>query len=455
MRLSAEVIVSLILFAAVPPTASRSVTQRLHTTQVGIATVDVSADGRFVAFESWAPLSPEDTNTNGDIYLLDRTAGRITLESVSWAGGAANGTSVHPRLSGDGRFVVFSSVASNLIPLPDESLRDQVFLRDRQTGRTMLISRAAAGGMNNGSNFAPEISGDGRFIAFVSTATDLVSDPDANGAYQDVYRFDVETRAVVRTSVDDHGTQHHIGVSFAPAISGDGRFVAFTSSASLDLGMPPAAPQDGRAGRASQVFVRDLDAGSTRLASRTAAGRAGNGTSFRPAISDDGRVVAFVSSATDLVRSDRNGLPDVFLYELMSGRITLVSRTAGGERANGRSDWPALSSDGRYVAFVSEASNLICAMRCPRGLADQNLVADVFVADSVTGEIARVSGWDAEGGPWWEPSLGPAVDATARLVAFSSRHPIDDADIGIGFRPDGASCRHWQALAAFDRLTSA
>ena len=147
---------------------------------------------------------------------MDRTSKRVTLESLRFDGGPANGTSGHQRISDDGRFVVFSSTASNIVPLPGSSLRVQVFLRDRRTERTMLVSRTTAGGMSNGGNDEPDISEDGRFIALVSTATDLTQDPDANGMSQDVYRYELETEAIVRISVDNRGEQFSSGASFAP-----------------------------------------------------------------------------------------------------------------------------------------------------------------------------------------------------------------------------------------------
>ena len=199
-----QAIVGLTLIACVPvaaSTTSRVAVQRLDAFQDGFAAADLSADGHFVAFVSWAALSAQDTNNQADVYVMDRTSGRVTLESLRFDGGPANGTSGHPRISGDGRFVVFSSIASNIVPLPGSSLCIQVFLRDRRTGRTLLVSRSTAGGMSNGGNDEPDISEDGRFIAFVSTATDLTHDPDANGMSQDVYRYELETEAMVPGSV--------------------------------------------------------------------------------------------------------------------------------------------------------------------------------------------------------------------------------------------------------------
>ena len=132
------------------------------------------------------------------------------------------------------------------------------------------------------------------------------------------------------------------------------------------------------------------------------------------------------------MRGDDNRVNDVFRHEIASGRTTLVSRGRRG-RADDRSDAPVVSADGRYVAFTSEASNLRWTTRGPRSMADLNLVADVYLFDAVTDTITRVSGWDAAGGPWWEPSLGPALDASGRVIAFSTRHPIDDRDVDAAF----------------------
>jgi Tol biopolymer transport system component len=394
---------------------------RLHT---GPATVDVSADGRFVVFESLAGLVSADRNNAVDIYVLDRTSGVLTLESLAPGGNAGNGTSMQPRLSGDGRYVVFSSIGGNLVP--------QVVLRDRHAGTTTLVSRTPAGTPASRSSMHPDISDDGRTVVFASAATDLVTAADRNGQAWDIYVFDVSSATIERVSVDGGSEQPTAGSSFAPAVSGNGRYVAFVSSAALDVGAPREQSAKG-AQRSRQVYLRDLENGITRRVSRTSAGNEPDGPSFHPAVSGDGRMVAFASQATNLGMRDRNRVEDVFLHDTHTRQTTLVSRSARGGSASGPSQYPTLSANGRFVAFVSDASDLACAVRCPTRLLDLNLVADVYLFDTLTQSVTRVSGARPDAGPWWEVSAGPAIDATGHLIAFSSRHPIDASDVRHDF----------------------
>jgi Tol biopolymer transport system component len=151
-----------------------------------------------------------------------------------------------------------------------------------------------------------------------------------------------------------------------------------------------------------------------------------NGASWGPAINASGRHVAFVSIATNLASGDRNGVADVFIADLQSGSVELVSVSARGGSANGSSGSPALSADGRFVAFQSDASDLVCASACPLDTEDINLLWDVFLLDRQARTITRMS-TDPAGG-WMEASVGPAIDAAGRVVAFSSRHPTGELD---------------------------
>jgi Tol biopolymer transport system component len=294
----------------------------------------------------------------------------------------------------------------------------EIILRDRVTGTTRHVSRSVSGGQPNGRSADPALSADGHTIAFSSLATDLVEGPDDNGPASDVYLFHVPTGVTRRISLTDAGAQPREGGSMAPAISADGRFVAFTSTADLAPGGPPR--QNGAANvRTMHVYVRDTTLGRTF---RIAPGAAPNGSSSMAAISHDGRFVAFASTASNLVAGDRNRSSDVFLYDRRDDAITLVSRGAGGRPGNGTSALPAMSADGTTVAFQSVASDLTS----DRSANDVNLLPDVFLFDRRTGAIARASEDDAGG--WMEESGAPVLDASGTVVAFTSKHPIDAED---------------------------
>ncbi len=396
----------------------------------GSATADVSADGQVVAFESAAALVLADRNRSVDIYVLDRSTGHVTLESVVTSGTVGDGTD-HPRLSGDGRYVVFTSCAHDLADQPTAAAVPQVLLRDRRAGTTTLVSRTLTGTPANGVSGHADISDDGRTVVFQSAATDLVDEEDRNGRASDVYTFDVGSHSIERVSVDANGVQQTAGSSFAPTVSGDGRNLVFVSSAPLD-----GVFNRQRSGREAKgvyhVYLRNLNSSFIRRISLASAADDADGPSFHPSVSGDGRLVAFASQATNLVPRDRNRVADVYLHDVHTRQTTLVSRSARGGSATGPSHHPALSADGRYVAFVSDAADLACAGRCPNRLLDLNLVADVYVFDTVTHAVARVSGARAKS-PWWEASTGPSLDAAGRVIAFSSRHPIDPSDVKHDF----------------------
>lgn len=380
--------------------------------------VSASANGRYVAFTSYAQLAPADTNLRRDVYVLDRHDGLVTLESVTTAGEAGLVDSGQARISGDGRFLVYETMAT---PSRGPAWKD-VLLRDRHEGSVIVVSVGRRGEPANGTSRDPAISGDGRVVALSSAGTNLVDGADANGAEHDVYVFEVDTGRLSRISVDDEGVQPASGASVTPALSGDGRYVAFASTARLERA---GAPPDART--FSNIYVWDRERNQTRRLSLAPGGRAPDGPSWAPAMSADGQSVVFVSSATNLVPGDRNRSADVFLANLRDGLVELISRSAaGGAAANGRSGSPALSGDGRFIAFQSEASDLVCARRCRADSEDINLLSDVFLLDRRSGAITRVSG-DAGGG-WMAPSAGPSLDVAGELVVFSSRHPIDASD---------------------------
>ena len=382
--------------------------------------VAVSADeGRYVAFTSFARLTPADTNDYPDVYVLDRATRSITLETLQRGERAPHDGNASPHLSGDGRFLVYET--TRVTDAPDAIARRVVVLRDRSTGACRALERPAEAA--NGSSRNGTISVDGRTVVFASTSTNLVDGPDANGSMDDVYRFDVGSATITRVSVDSAGRQLPTGSSFAPSVSADGRYVAFSSTAPFDSRVAPS-----RGARPSvNIFVRDLMSSVTTRVSARPDGSLPNGSSYAAAISGDGRYIAFVSDATNLVSGDRNRAPDIFLFDAKTRTTELVSRGETGGSGNGASTQPAISTSGTVVAFQSDASDLTCARGCAPALRDINLVADVFVFDRRTREIRRVSTGRTS---WMEPSLAPAVDGTGAVIAFSSRHPRDLSDEG-------------------------
>jgi Tol biopolymer transport system component len=406
-------------------------------------TADVSADGRSVAFESLAQLVPADTDKHRDIYVLDRTSGRVTLETAALGDG---GEYSHPRISGDGRYLVFESRPTVL-----DRDRAAIVLSDRLTGATRVLTGNDAGDSPIGWSRCPEISDDGRVVAFSSASTALTGGRDANGPLEDVYVVRLPAGTITRVSVNSAGVQPDRGNSILPSLSADGRWVAFASTALFDDDARPATASREKSVR--QVYLRDLVSGRTTRVTRAANRALPDGDSSIPAISADGRHVVFVSEASNLLDDDDNRVADVFLYDREADGLTWVSRAADGSSAGGESTWPAISGNGRFVAFQSDAANLVCAARngacspprdpaaaqavgagprAPRVLSDDvNLIWDVFVFDRTSGLTVRVS--EDELGGWMEASVGPALDATGQVVAFSSRHAVAAADRGVDF----------------------
>ena len=403
----------------------RTLVQRhLHTP--AIASASVSSNGRFVAFESLARLVATDTNSVSDVYVLNIDSGLLELVSIGVNGTASKDSSSTPRLSGDGRYVVFDSVT----PGPHAPC-GTVFMRDRHNTTTRALATAWDDASRIVCATRPAISTDGQWVAFESSAQDLVEGIDANGSQSDVYIVNTSTGHAARVSVASDGTQSSAGSSFAASVSATGRLVAFTSTACLDGGPSNSPTRSALAPCTPRVYVRDLVAGVTRGVSAPGGSRP-NGSTYSPALSAEGQYVVFVSTATNLAPGDTNDTPDVYTYALESKSVELVSRTPSGKAGNGASVRPAASDSGRFVAFDSTASDLICSGRCAARDRDHNLVSDVFVLDRESGRMRRYS-QEVTGEPWWTPSIGPALDGAARAIAFSSRHAIDARDVRADF----------------------
>jgi len=360
----------------------------------------VSADGRFVAFDSDASnLAPDDTNLRRDVFVRDRQTGATERVSVSSAEGQGDGDSYYPSISADGRFVAFYSYASNLAP-DDTNVRRDVFVRDRQTGATERVSVDSAEQQGDGGSGTPSISADGRFVAFDSYASNLAPG-DTNGTI-DVFVRDRQAGTTERVSVNS-AEQQGVDPSVSPSISADGRFVAFLSYATNLV--------SGDTNGATDVFVRDRQTGTTERVSVNSAEVQGDRRSSAPSISADGRFVAFESYADNLAPGDTNSYYDVFVRDRQSGTTERVSVNSAEGQSTSSSYRPKMSADGRFTAFESYAGNLAPG--------DTGGYLDVFVRDRQSGATERVS-LNTANQQGANHSNYASISADGRFVAFHS-----------------------------------
>jgi Tol biopolymer transport system component len=367
----------------------------------------VDPSGDFTGSFEFSAIAPAE-----QVYVRDLAGGTTTVASIGPGGNVGNADSRHPSLSADGRFVAFVSDADNLVAEDDNGLRD-VFVRDLQMGITTRASVSSGGAQaTGGDSFDASISADGRWVAFSSLATNLVSD-DSNGV-ADVFVHDLDSTDTSRVSVLSGGAQALGGDSGEPSISADGRFVAFSSAATNLVEDDNSAPD---------IFLHDRENDETRRVSVDSGGDEVHGGSFAPSISSEGRFVAFESDADGLVPTTVDTGPrDVFRFDRLTGSVELMSAGASGS-GDADSGQAAISGDGLHVAFASEAANLVGAdAGAPadvfmRGLgAGQSLNADADLADSVL----RVFDTDTRSLlPGANTAATRAVTAAGRALVFT------------------------------------
>jgi len=404
--LTATAVLMVVLFGVPVAMAGQGETTRVSVDSDGTGGDEdslspaISADGRYVTFRSSATnLVDGDNNNASDVFVHDRNTGETTRLSVDSDGDEGDSNSLSPAISADGRYVTFRSSATNLVDGDNNNAYD-VFVHDRNTGETTRLSVDSDGDEGDSNSLSPAISADGRYITFYSFAMNLV-DGDGNDTF-DVFIHDRNSGETTRVSVDSDGDEGDSG-SFGPAISADGRYVTFHSSASNLV--------DGDNNNRTDVFVHDRNTGETTRVSVDSDGDEGDNTSLSPAISADGRYVAVRSDASNLVEGDTNNASDVFVHDRNTGETTRVSVDSDGVEGDSDSDSLAISADGRYVTFASFASNLV--------VDDDNNAYDVFVHDRNTGETTRVS-VDSDGVGGDEDAFSPAISADGRYVAFAS-----------------------------------
>lgn len=362
----------------------------------------ISADGRFIAFDSVADnLVANDTNGRGDVFLRDRHTGQTTRVSKASNGKEGNEPSYRPAISNDGNVIAFVSLATNLV-LGDTNNKGDIFVHTRSTGQTKRVSVASNGEQANGASNHPAISGDGRYVAFTSQASNLVAG-DSNNA-MDIFVHDLQDGITTRVSVDSDGVQANGDSWWRVAISEDGRYVAFSSAATNLV--------SGDTNGSSDIFRHDRITGETIRISLTFEGREVNSGSINPSISADGNLIAFESSATNLVSGITNWYGDIFVRDVLASQTVRVSISSNGLESNDNSFFPKISADGRFVSFESYATNLVDG--------DTNGVLDIYTHDRVTGVTNRVSvsseGVEGNGHSFY----GHAISDDGRFVVFGS-----------------------------------
>lgn len=320
----------------------------------------LSADGRFVAFASSASnLVPGDTNGAGDIFVHDRLTGVTTRESVGAGGAQANANSSLPSISADGRYVAFLSFATNLVP---GVTLTQVYVRDRQLGLTTIASVSTDGAPGNAGVLGFSLSDDGRFVSFSSSANNLVAG-DTNGV-ADIFTRDLVNGTTTRDSVASDGTQSTGSSSFSPSISRGGRYVAFYSRATNLV--------SGLTGSIDRIFVRDRTAGQTTVESIGTSGEVLS--SSTPSISGDGRFLTFAESTSAAPRLG------IYLRDRQTSLTVRVLSTAVGSLLIG--------ADGRYITFAGTISGQTYLQLFDRSTGQFSIISQC----DCSGDLTQVGG---------------------------------------------------------------
>ncbi len=405
-----SLLLALLLTQIVPVLAAPGDTTRIDVDSNGVGAnssseySSVSADGRYVAFESFADnLVDGDTNGVEDIFLRDTQMNTTTRVSLASDGAQGNGESWSHALSADGRYVAFSSSSDNLVS-GDTNMGFDVFVRDTMLNTTKRVSVSSSGEEGDGWSDKVSISTDGRYVAFSSWSVNLVSGY-TNGLLH-VFVRDTVLNTTTLASVSSSGAQGNLNSTFLfyptdkPSVSADGRYVAFTSYASNLVNEDTNGVTD--------IFVHDTETKTTKRVSVDSSGaQAESGTagvgfslgSYNPSISADGRYVAFESYAYNLVSGDTNENMDIFVRDTIANTTTRISVDSSGVEGNGGRN-PYISADGHYVAFEYGPANL--AGGDP----------GIFLRDMIANTTIRI--------PIDSGSIFSSISADGRFVTFGA-----------------------------------
>lgn len=364
-----------------------------------------SGDGRFIVFSSGSINLAGDRNSHSDVFIKDLQTSELRIVSVTKSAVQGNSESKDASISANGRYVVFYSNATNLVPEDRNGSTGDIFIKDLQTGDLRLVSVSSDGVQSANEATGASISDDGRFVTYQGRSGNRTVG-DMPGLI-DVFVKDMQTGELRVLSMTSGGELAN-GRSSLPSISGNGRFVTFESTASNLVAVT--------SGNARSIFVKDLNTGSIRLASSSVDGVSGNYSSTLPSISTDGRYVTFSSEANNLVADDTDVDADVFVKDMETGTVALVSGNSPSAQTSQRlvgavSLASSISGDGRYIVFESWADDLVAG--------DDNNAVDVFVKDMQTGLIRAVS-MSVFGVQGNSSSLRPSISADGKFISFNS-----------------------------------
>lgn len=353
----------------------------------------LSSDGRLVTFTSSAPNLPGGDGSVSEIFVRDVARGKTRLVSTKRNGDPAHGDLYSPAISANGRFVVFYGFGNGL---PGANGTDQqVWIHDRKTDETRLVSRAANGNSGDGGSDYPSVSASGRYVIFASSSSNL---PGGDGSNQLTYVRDVERRRTMLVSRTNDGDPA-FGDLFGRSISANGRRIVFESD---DPDLPGGSGIE-------HIYLRDLRTHHTTLVDRTSSGAPANGSSAYPSISDDGSSVGFDSVAANLPGGDGSDR-QAYLRNVDAGKTRLVSRNSRGEPQDKDAFYPHPAGDARYVAFEATGTNL------PGGDGSND---QIYVRDMRRGTTRLLSRANS-GDPADAATEYPSLSLDGRFAAFDT-----------------------------------
>ena len=370
----------------------------------------LSDNGRFVSLESNASnLVANDLNGHTDTFIYDRLNDTVELITFAPDGTQANAGSNAGSISGNGRYVIYASFASNLVANDTNNQRD-IFVYDRLTKTTGRVNVGNDGTQANGASLFGVIGDDSRYVAFESVADNLVTG-DTNGL-GDIFMRDRIAGTTKRVNVANNGTQAN-GSSVLDSMSDDGRYISFTSEANNLV--------SGDTNGVSDIFVYDRTNQTTERINLAGNGSQANAMSGSSSLSGNGRYVVYQSDASNLVSGDTNGVRDIFVYDRQTKNTARVDLTNNGIQSNGDSQSPSISDNGKYVAFESDADNLVSGTT--------NAEFDVFLRDLDAGTTEKI-----------EADSFPVLSGDAKHILFNSSLdtlvPNDTNDVGDVFAID-------------------